>query len=133
MGFVGEATRRDGRVLELNSSLAATVLNFTRRHGTGVPLRNMVDAASTQRVAAQYAPKGKTEPSERAPFLHRLHGVGGAGGIKPTAGTALQGREPSAIETDQPQYRFFHLDSSFSVMRKMADPRVRQTFLGTVR
>ena len=43
-------------------------------------------------IAAQNAPKGQTEPSEGSPLLHRLYGIGRAGGVKPTAGTAFDGR-----------------------------------------
>ena len=74
---------------------------------TGAPLRNRVDAAATERIAAQYSPHSKSQPAYRSPLLHSLYRVLRAGRREPAAGL-FERRYEFPIQGYQPYKHIFH-------------------------
>ena len=66
-----------------------------------------------KRVAFQQAAQGQKPPLPRAVFLHRLQGVGRAGGDKAAAGGTGRG-DVFAVAPDEGQKQALHLRSLFS-------------------
>lgn len=74
---------------------------------TGAPLRNRVDAAATERIAAQYSPHSKSQPAYYSPLLHSLYRVLRAGRREPAAGL-FERRYEFPIQGYQPYKHIFH-------------------------
>ena len=68
---------------------------------TGCPLGDVVDAASTEWVAAHYAPCRKAETSYHTPLVERVYRVLRAGGVIFTASALFERRQKSAVKADQ--------------------------------